>query len=343
MVSRAVQVRDATPSDSAAIRRVAQASWRETYRDIFASDFIEGFLDEHYGVEPLERAARVAVERETSAFLVAERRGRVVAYLQFGDGPRGPELFRIYAHPDAFGTGAGTALLDELHRRIDGRVGAYVLDVHSRNVRGRAFYDRHGFVIIGGGATEDCDLTLRRTLHPAHAPIPIETDRLRLRALEATDSEAAALHRIYGDAETMRYVGGRGAPSDNAGQTRRALEWFVRHQQLHGFSLWAMDERDGDSLVGVAGLLWVEGHGPEVEVAYVLRRDRWGRGYATEAARAALDVGLGPLGHERIVALSYPENVASQRVMAKVGMRPDGTATAYGREMVRYATLAAAP
>jgi ribosomal-protein-alanine N-acetyltransferase len=97
-----------------------------------------------------------------------------------------------------------------------------------------------------------------------------------------------------------------------------------------------MDERGGDPLVGVAGLLWAEGHGPDVEVAYLVRHDRWGRGYATEAAAAALGVGFGALGLERIVALAWPENDASRRVMEKIGMRPAGTATAYGREMTRH-------
>ena len=104
--------------------------------------------------------------RGESAFLVAERGGAIVGYLHFGEGSRGPELFRIYADPEHYGTGVGSALLAELHRRIEGRVEAYVLDVHSRNERGRAFYDRNGFVTVGGGATEDCDLTVRRTLRP---------------------------------------------------------------------------------------------------------------------------------------------------------------------------------
>lgn len=87
-----------------------------------------------------------------------------MGYAHFGVGPRGPELFRIYADPAHFGTGVGRALLDALHRRLQGRIGSYVLDVHSRNARGRAFYDRNGFLVIGGGATLDCDLTLERRL-----------------------------------------------------------------------------------------------------------------------------------------------------------------------------------
>ena len=331
-----MKVRDATPVDAAAVRRVAQASWRETYREIFAPSKIEAFLDEAYSIASLEQAARGAAERPDSHFLVAERSGKIVGYLGFGVGSRGPELFRIYADPAAYGTGVGSALLGELHRRIEGRVESYVLDVHPDNERGRAFYDRNGFVVAGGGSTPDCELTLRRTLRPPVAPLPLQTERLILRPLVDTGAEAADLHRLYGDAETMRYVGGRGVPAEGIEQTRHSLAWFLRHQSLHGFSLWAVDERDGEPLVGVAGLLWVEGHGPDVEVAYVVRRGRWGRGYATEAARAVLVAGFGPLGLSRIVALAWPENVPSRGVMEKLGMRPDGTLTVYGREMTRH-------
>lgn len=159
-------VRDATPGDAAAIARVARASWRETYRDIFEPAFIEDFLARAYGEDGLSRAAATAADHDDAAFLVAERDGEVVGYLQFGHGSRGPELFRVYADPPHYGTGVGSALLAELHRRIEGTVDTYVLDVHSRNVRGRAFYDRNGFETVGGGSTEDCDLTLRRTLRP---------------------------------------------------------------------------------------------------------------------------------------------------------------------------------
>ena len=163
-MSSPISMRDATPGDASAIRHVAQASWRDTYRDIFEPTFIEDFLARNYSEAALASAA--AATRDGSVFLVATRDGAIAGYLHFGDGPRGPELFRIYADPPHYGTGVGSALLAELHRRIEGTVDAYVLDVHSRNVRGRAFYDRNGFETVGGGATEDCDLTLRRTLRP---------------------------------------------------------------------------------------------------------------------------------------------------------------------------------
>ncbi len=161
-----IAVRDATPSDAAAVQRVAQASWRDTYRDIFEPAFIEDFLARNYSEAALASAATAAATRDGSVFLVATRDSEIVGYLHFGEGPGGPELFRVYADPPHYGTGVGSALLAELHRRIEGLIDAYVLHVHSRNERGLAFYDHNGFETVGGGATEDCDLTLRRTLRP---------------------------------------------------------------------------------------------------------------------------------------------------------------------------------
>ena len=327
-----VRVRDATPSDADAIERVARASWTETYCDVFDQAYIDEFLDTHYRAAALAEQATRSAETPDGHFLVAERDGAVVAFAQFGVGPRGPQLFRIYADPAHYGTGAGSALLNELHRRLEGRVDAYVLDVHADNERGRAFYDRNGFVIVGEGP--DRHVTLRRTLRPRRPTLPVETDRLRLRSLQPADAER--LFEIYGDAETMRHVGRTGRPIADLDATRRAVDTIRRNEAMHGFGLWAIEEREGDPLVGVAGLAWVEGHGPDVEAAYILRRDRWGRGYATEALREVLRIGHGELGLERIVALAYMENDASRRVMGKAGMRPDGTVEAYGRTMTRH-------
>ena len=164
--------------------------------------------------------------------------------------------------------------------------------------------------------------------------LPVDTDRLRLRSLELDDAER--LFEIYGDAETMRHVGRTGRPMVDLAAAERAVETLRGNEAAHGFSLWALDESEGDPLVGVAGLAMVEGVGPDVEAAYILRRDRWGRGYATEALRAVLEIGHEQLGLARIVALAYSENDRSRRVMEKAGMRPDGTVEAYGRTMTRH-------
>jgi RimJ/RimL family protein N-acetyltransferase len=333
---RPVAVRDATSADAPEIARMAAASWRETYRDIFTPEFVDGFLAEAYSPHALERSIGRTRDHEDAQFLVAERDGELVGYLNFGVGPRGPELFRVYADPAHYGSGVGRALLDELHRRIAGSVDAYVLDVHSRNERGRAFYARNGFVVVGGGSTPDCDLTMKRTLAPRHPRLPVETEYLRLRSLADTDADTAALHAIYSDAETMRYIGETGRPSPSPDATRRTLRSLVRHEEWHGFSLWAVDERVSGEMIGIVGLAYVEDVGPDVELAYLLRRDSWGRGFASEAAGAALRIGLEELELRPVIGLAYEENVASIRVMEKIGMRRDGRQRAYGRELVRY-------
>jgi len=157
-------VRDAASADAERIAEVARLSWTDTYRDIFEPAFIEDFLARNYAVADLAAGAERAAGRDDAHLLVAERDGKLIAFAQYGVGPRGPELFRIYADPAHYGAGAGHALLTELDARLAGRVESYVLDVHAENERGRRFYDRHGFVVAGDSASPDCHLTLRREL-----------------------------------------------------------------------------------------------------------------------------------------------------------------------------------
>jgi len=159
------------------------------------------------------------------------------------------------------------------------------------------------------------------------------TARCTLRQLRPEDAEP--LQRLYGDPEAMRYVGSDGA-ARTPEQTAAGVGRLIEHQRRHGFSLWAVVESDSGEVIGVAGLVLVELVGPEVEVVYELVRDRWGRGMATEVAGACLGVAFKQLGLPRVVALSYPENQPSVRVMQKIGMRDDGEVEAYGRTLVRY-------
>ena len=78
-------------------------------------------------------------------------------------------------------------------------------------------------------------------------------------------------------------------------------------QRRLGYAQWRVSERAGDRLVGIAGLQPLDG-GPEVELTYALEPSRWGAGYATEAAAAALDYAFTDAGLERVVAIAKPEN-----------------------------------
>ena len=162
---------------------------------------------------------------------------------------------------------------------------------------------------------------------------PIETPRLIIRSFQIADAEL--LHeRVFGDEETMRFIP-RGA-SPSVERTRGAVERFMRHEREHGFGLWAVELRATGEFIGDCGLVFVEGTGPEVELAYHLAKEWWGRGLATEAARACLDYGFRELGLREIIAICFPEHVASRRVMEKAGMRYVGSARYYELDLVKY-------
>jgi [ribosomal protein S5]-alanine N-acetyltransferase len=115
-------------------------------------------------------------------------------------------------------------------------------------------------------------------------------------------------------------------------ETRAMLAAYAAHQAAHGYSFWAVVERESGTLIGDAGLFLSLSSGPEVEVGYTLARSTWGHGYATEAARACLDAAFGPLDLDEVIALVVPDNARSLRVVTRLGMVPDGRRHAYGRE-----------
>ena len=109
----------------------------------------------------------------------------------------------------------------------------------------------------------------------------------------------------------------------------RVLTHFIQHWRQHGFGAWAILEKTTGRLIGQSGLNYLPEH-PEVEVLYLLARSAWGRGIATEAAQAAVEYGFWTVGLERIVGITMPANVASQRVLEKTGLRYEKDGVFYG-------------
>jgi ribosomal-protein-alanine N-acetyltransferase len=134
----------------------------------------------------------------------------------------------------------------------------------------------------------------------------IETERLLIRP--PTDDERAAILELWFDPASER------VPPDVASEQVRAWVDAVP---------WGVWERETGELVGDCGLFFDEGHG-EWELAYGFRRDRWGRGYATEAARACVSHGFDELGLEKIVADVDSANPASVRVLEHCGFENAG-------------------
>jgi ribosomal-protein-alanine N-acetyltransferase len=98
---------------------------------------------------------------------------------------------------------------------------------------------------------------------------------------------------------------------------------FRAHFDRHGFGLWAVEVIGGAPFIGFVGLAVpaFEAHfTPCVEIGWRLAAEHWGRGYATEAARAAVDFAFGTVGLEQIVSFTVPANTRSRRVMKRLGM-----------------------
>jgi RimJ/RimL family protein N-acetyltransferase len=147
--------------------------------------------------------------------------------------------------------------------------------------------------------------------------VALRTPRLLLREWRDDDDEPFAA--MCGDPEVMRYLSpltGRVAMDDWVATARR-------HWREHGFGQWVVELPGEPTFIGVVGLRHLRlalPFAPAVEAAWRLARPCWGRGYAFEAARAAVDDGFGRLALNEIVAFTHPTNQASRRVMERLGM-----------------------
>jgi RimJ/RimL family protein N-acetyltransferase len=150
-------------------------------------------------------------------------------------------------------------------------------------------------------------------------------ERLHERHLD----DLVALHL---DPEVSRYLGG----TRSAETTKAYLAANLAHWDRHGFGLWAWRTLDG-VFVGRAGIrpLAVEG-APEIEVAYALTRNAWGRGYASEMTQALVEHALERLALPSLVGVVMIEHVASRRVLEKAGFTLEGTVVHAGEPHLLY-------
>jgi RimJ/RimL family protein N-acetyltransferase len=158
-----------------------------------------------------------------------------------------------------------------------------------------------------------------------HAPIIARAERLHLRVPSMADLDALAA--MWSDPETMRYIGKGVAWTRDEVAAR--IERGTKAHAERGFCFWTVVRHDDGEVLGQAGITAIDFNGPEIELGYRLGRRHWGHGYATEAAALAATHAFGPLGLQRLVAVAYPENIASRRVLTKVGFRETGTSELY--------------
>jgi RimJ/RimL family protein N-acetyltransferase len=148
----------------------------------------------------------------------------------------------------------------------------------------------------------------------------IQTDRLTLRRWAATDREPFAA--LNADPEVVQYL--RGA-LDRA-QSDRFVDRIEASFEEHGYGLWAVELRASREFLGFTGLAlqtYEAPFTPAVEVGWRFARSAWHNGYATEAARAAVDFAFGPAGLSDIVSVTTATNAPSRAVMRRLGMTYD--------------------
>jgi len=156
--------------------------------------------------------------------------------------------------------------------------------------------------------------------------VRLETERLVLRKPEPTDLDGYV--EMYGDPETVRFLGGTPQPPE---EVPKRIDRLLELWEEHKLGLFSVLRKEDERLVGRVGyIVWeterwfnatyeqVDGN-LELEIAWTIVRKFWNHGYATEAALACRDHAFGELERERVVSLISPENVASIRVAEKIG------------------------
>jgi RimJ/RimL family protein N-acetyltransferase len=146
------------------------------------------------------------------------------------------------------------------------------------------------------------------------------TSRLRLRRWRASDLEAFA--ELNADPRVMEYFPNRLTREESDAMAKRIEDHFDRH----GFGLWAVEVLNEARFIGFTGLIVpsYEAHfTPCVEMGWRLAFSHWGKGYAPEAARAALEFAFTKQGLSEVVSVTVPANLRSRSVMERIGMKQD--------------------
>lgn len=146
----------------------------------------------------------------------------------------------------------------------------------------------------------------------------LETERLILRGWSAEDFEPLAA--IHADPEVMTFLGGVQERND----AWRTLSSLAGHWAIRGYGKWAVERKSDGAMMGRVGLINPEGW-PGLEVGWTLGKEYWGKGYATEAAEAALRYGFLTQPVHRLISCIDADNVASQSVAKRIGETMTGT------------------
>ena len=158
----------------------------------------------------------------------------------------------------------------------------------------------------------------------------IETERLYLRELNVNDAES--FYRLNLDSDVLRYTGDE--PFVNIASSKEFLENYD-HYHKYGFGRWAVINKANEEFLGWCGLKFTEEQN-EYNIGFRFFKNEWGKGYATESAKACIDYGINKLKLTEIIGRAMKENQASIRVLEKIGLKYDKDFDFEGNKGVIY-------
>lgn len=145
----------------------------------------------------------------------------------------------------------------------------------------------------------------------------VHTPRLLLRL--PREGDVRALMELHEQPEVRKHLK-LDTPATGLTVAWRNVALIIGHWHLRGYGHWVVIEKASDALVGRVGFYHPEGW-PGIELGYVIAHSHWGRGFASEAAAAALDWGWTNIQTDHIISVIPPDNLASVRIATKLGMR----------------------
>jgi RimJ/RimL family protein N-acetyltransferase len=164
--------------------------------------------------------------------------------------------------------------------------------------------------------------------------VTLETPRLRMRHFRVEDLDAFAA--MCADPEVMRYLGT--GVTLNRHEAWRSMAGMLGHWRLLGYGMWALESKETGELVGRAGFFDPPGW-PGFELGWVLGRRHWGLGYASEAARAALDHAFREMKRDRVISVIRHGNARSIKVAEGLGSKLAGETELLGGKALLYEAL----